>query len=265
MSETNSKKPKQPRIVPSPVGQLTILSRKVAKGLEDGGTAAGIRFATSEEIFAKIGELTGAESDYQEILASKSMNLIPALKAADATGRKFIMDAKHVLSLPLGSKWNQGWAEVAFLNDNLQCPSTVVERLATIEGIAKYFAKYPAYENAPQKITAEQATNVATALSGAHDALDRYDADRKELRKARDKAQTALRKAINGVIAEARRRLPIDSPVWDTFGVTAPKARAPRPRKEKVAKAAKAARPTSAAATTDRSAENAETKVELPA
>ena len=67
--------------------------------------------------------------------------------------------------------------------------------------------------------------------------VDSGDTVRKDLRTQRDKAARNLRKMLSGVIGEIRNRLSIDSPLWDSFGLTAPKPRPRRPRAEKKPKA----------------------------
>lgn len=219
--------------VPQPVSDASTIARRIAKGLDTTKGKVTIKHATSAELRGAAKELLATEGDYQSLLAERSTNLSSALKKADAEGRIFIKGAKKVLSFHLGDRCNQGWAESGFLNDTLQMPSTLEKREGLLQSLARFLAALPEMESAPQNITAEQAKAVHAALADAQEALDAADTLRKERRAARDKADKRLRKMLSGVIHEIRLSLTADSPLWESFGLTAPKPRPRRAKKER--------------------------------
>ena len=178
----------------------------------------------------------------------------PAYQKANAEGRKFIIDSKKVLSIPLGDTWNDSWKEAGFHNAHLKSPKTTVDRIAELDRLSRYFAAHPEHEAKSQTITAERASELHLALTKANSELDSFDTDRKNAKTTRDKVNQELRNLVTGVIVEIRRRLPKDSALWETFGLTAPKPRAPRPRKEKATKASKKAATTRATGSTTEAA-----------
>jgi len=236
MTDIPSKTRKADPTVPAPVGASIVVALQLAKGMESKGTEVGITFATAKQIRTAATKLNAAEDVYQTILASKNASLRPAYKKANAEGRKFIIDAKKVLSIPLGDTWNDGWKEAGFHNAHLKSPRTTVARIAELDRLSRYFAAHPEHEGSAQSITAERARELHLALTQANDELDRFDTDRKNAKQVRDKANRELRSMVTGVIVEIRRRLPKESALWETFGLTAPKPRASRPRQEKAAK-----------------------------
>jgi len=248
MTDIASKKRKADPTVPTPVGASIVVALQLAKGMDSKATEVGITFATGEQIRTAANDLNAAEDIYQKVLASKNASLRPAYKKATAEGRKFIIDAKKVLSIPLGDTWNDSWKEAGFHNAHLKSPKTTVDRIAELDRLSRYFAAHPEHEGTAQTITAKRASELHLALTKATNELDSFDTDRKNARQVRDKANRELRSMVTGVIVEIRRRLPKDSTLWETFGLTAPKPRAPRPRKEKAPKAAKTASTTRVAA-----------------
>jgi len=217
MTEIASKKPKHERTVPGPVGASIVVARQLAKGMDSKAAEVGITFATGEQIRIAATELNASEDVYQKVLASKSARLRPAYDKANAEGRKFIIDSKKVLSIPLGDTWNDSWKEAGFHNAHLKSPKTTVDRIAELDRLSRYFAAHPEHEGKSQTITAERASELHLALTKANNELDSFDTDRKNAKQARDKANQELRSMVTGVIVEIRRRLPKDSPLWENL------------------------------------------------
>lgn len=94
-----------------------------------------------------------------------------------------------------------------------------------VAGTARYFAADKTREAAGQGITAEKAQKLYATMASAQKALAENGTRRKELRAERDQADANLRLLMRGVIAEIRVRLSKDSPLWGSFGLSAPKAR----------------------------------------
>jgi len=208
-------------------------------------------------------ELNAAETVYQAVLASHSSTLSPDLKKANAEAGAFIIGAKKVIGFSLGDAWTPAWAEAGFLHDHLKCPKKVVERIALLDRLAIYLGGHPESQSETQKITATRASELHRALAKASRAIGHYDTERKEARTTRDKAKTALHKMAADVIVEIRRKLTVTSPLWDSFGLNAPKPRAPRPRKVKAATVSQPASRSTTKATSESSAASGETTVSL--
>jgi hypothetical protein len=249
MAAKKSKKRSPLPTVPGPVGKAVEKAREVAEGIEAHGATVGLKSATAPQILALADDLNATQTDYQAVLASLTAKLRPELKAADEAANTFIIGAKKVIGFSLGDAWSPAWAEAGFLHDNLRTPTKTVDRIALLDRLAIYLASHPESQGKTQKITATQAAALHKALSRASRAMGHYDTQRKETRAARDKAKQALHKTVADVVVEIRRKLTADSPLWDAFGLTAPKPRAPRPRKEKVAKTATTEDPRAAATT----------------
>jgi len=220
------KKPSSPT-VPNALGEACTLGGRVAAGLEAHGSEVGIQYATAAEVRAAIQNALTSEDAYQAVLGKRLQANYPAFRKADAEGRAFIKGAKKVLSLHLGDTWNQSWSEPGFLGVNLKTPAKLAERETLLQALARYFAAHPECEAPGQGITAARAAAVHQAVVDARRDVDAGDTVRKNLRTQRDQAARKLRKMLSGIIGEIRNRLPIDSPLWDSFGLTAPK---PRPR-----------------------------------
>jgi len=235
-----TKKKSKPSTVPNPTGEVCTLALRVADGVAAQGAAAGVKFATAAEILEARTVTLTTEAQYQAVLSVRSSGLQASLNQADAAGRKFISDTKKVLAIALGDIWSQAWAETGYLNGTLKTPSTLVERETLLHSLFLYLTKHPELEAVAQGVTAARAGELHQALTAANKGLDSGATSRKELRSQRDKAKAKLRKMLSGVIGELRNRLPIDSPLWDSFGLTAPKPRPRRPRAEKKPKASKA-------------------------
>lgn len=220
--------------VPQSVSDTCTLARRIAKGMDATKGKAAIKHATPQELRAAAKDLLAGEGAYQTVLTERSAALFPALKKADAEGRAFIKGSKKVLSFHLGDRWNQGWAETGHLNDSLQMPASLEKREGLLQSLARFLAAHPEMESPPQNITAERAKAVHAALADAQEALNAADTQRKERRAAREKADKVLRKMLSGVIHEIRLSLTADSPLWESFGLNAPK---PRPRRTKTVQA----------------------------
>jgi hypothetical protein len=220
------KKPSSPT-VPNALGEACAVGGRVAAGMEAHGSEAGIQYATAADLRAAIHDALTAEDAYQAVLGKRLQANYPAFRKADAEGRAFIQGAKKVLSLHLGDTWNQSWSEPGFLGNSLRTPVKLAEREALLQALARYFAAHPECEAPGQGITAARASAVHQAVVAARRNVDAGDTVRKNLRARRDQAARKLRRMLSGIIGEIRNRLPIDSPWWDSFGLTAPK---PRPR-----------------------------------
>jgi hypothetical protein len=231
MPVNKSKKRSPLPTVPGPVGKAVEKAREVAEGIEAHGATIGLKSATAPEIQALANELNGAETDYQAVLANLTSVIRPELKVARDEANSFIMGAKKVIGFTLGDAWSPAWAEAGFLGDNLKTPVKTVERIALLDRLAIYLAAHPEAQTKTQKITATQAAARHKALSQANRVLGHSETLRKKSRATRDKARRALHKTVADVVVEIRRKLTADSPLWDAFGITAPKPRAPRPRK----------------------------------
>jgi len=236
---TDKKKKTPSPTVPNALGEACTLGGHVADGLEVHGAEAGIKYATAADLRTAIQEALTSEDAYQAVLGKRLQGNYPAFKKADTEGRKFIKGSKKVLSHHLGDTWNQSWSEPGFLGDNLKTPSKLAERETLLQALARYFAAHPECEAPGQNVTAARAAEVHLAVANAKKGIDVGDTLRKDLRTQRDKAARKLRKMLSGLIGEIRNRLPIDSPLWDSFGLTAPKPRPRRPRAEKKTTSAK--------------------------
>jgi signal transduction histidine kinase len=117
--------------------------------------------------------------------------------------------------------------------------TNAAECASLLQSLSLFLAGHPEIESAPHRVTAQAAQEARAALTQAREALENGETLRKERRAARDTAEKALRKLLNGVIHEIRLALTADSPLWDSFGLTAPKPRARRATR----KAASTARP----------------------
>lgn len=211
--------------VSAPIDVLTTGAVRLADGMENCGESIGITFASPAQMRTAIGELLQSESVYQTALGDLTAKLSPALQQADAQGQKFILRSKKILRLQLGERWNQNWSQAGFLNNTIQTPKTLAEREALLLSLTRYFGADKSREATGQGITADRAQKLHAAFAGAQKALAENRTRQKELRAKRDEAAEKLRMMVRGVLAEIRVRLSKDSPQWDAFGLSAPKAR----------------------------------------
>lgn len=197
-----------------------------------------MRTATATEIRNYADLLNDAETAFQGSRVNYVSILSPNLKNSNAQSAKFLGDAKKPISCVLGNQWNSHYVEAGFLQD-LTIPRRIDARIALLDRLAIYLAAHPECEAAKQNITAARARELHTTLTTANRAIGHYETDHKALRIARDTAKKELHNLVSDVVAEVRRKLKADSTLWSSFGLTAPKPRAPRPKKPKAPKAAK--------------------------
>lgn len=233
-SSASSRKKATP-VIPGPIGEACGKATRLAQGVDTNKGKVAIKTATSAELRTAAKELRHAETAYQAVLADRAQTRSPAFQKACADARTFIRTTKKILSIHLGERCDQSWAEAGFLNNTLRTPKNAAEIASLVHSLGIFLAAHPEMESAPQRVTAAVAQEIHAALTKAEESLENTETLRKERRAARDQAEKALRKMLSGVVHEIRLALPAESPLWNSFGLTAPKPRVRRAKLSTVA------------------------------
>ena len=162
----------------------------------------------------------------------------PAYRKADEEGDQFIVRAKKVLTVHLGERWTEQWAEAGFADRSIQIPQSIGGREKVLKLLASYFKAHPSQESTDLKVSAKRAATLHAALVAARTAVENHPSRQKAARIGRDEAITALRKRLRSTIAELDMLLKGDSPVWAAFGLIPPAVKNRRPSKKEAAPAA---------------------------
>lgn len=154
---------------------------RIAQGVETNKGKVAIKTASPAELRAIAKELRRDEAAYQSVQADLAKTLSPALQKAFADARTFIRTTRKVLSIHLGERWNQIYAEAGFLNNTLQTPKNAAECESLVQSLGIFLAAHPEMESAPQKVTAIVAHEVHAALTKAQESLENAKTLRKLL------------------------------------------------------------------------------------
>ena len=236
---------------------LSAQSTEFIEGMTAHEKTIGVTQNTAAAIAADLAAAKVANDAFEAIKAGRSATLQPAFRKADAEGEQFIVRAKKVLTVHLGERWTEQWAEAGFADQSIRIPQSIRGRENVLKLLASYFKAHASQESTDLKVSAKRAATLHIALVAARTAVETHPARQKNARIARDEANTALRKRLRSAIAELDMRLTGDSPVWASFGLVPPAVKNRRRSRKETAPAstpAASARP----ATSNGSAANGE-------
>jgi len=227
---------------------LSTQSVEFIEGLTAHENAIGVTQNTSAAITTDLAAAQVANNAYDAIKVDRVKRLHPQFRQADAEGRQFIVRAKKVLTIHLGERWTEQWAEAGFADESIQIPVTIAGRENVLKLLSSYFKAHPSQESSDLKVSAKRAATAHAALVAARTAVESHPARQTAARISRDQANTALRKRLRATIAELDMLLKGDSPVWASFGLIPPAVKNRRRTKKVAAPAADtAARPATSA------------------
>jgi len=178
---------------------------------------------TAVNIDADLAAARLAESLFQAARTGK-LNAFAAQAAADEDARAFIMKARDVLKVNLGTSYSQLWSEAGFTNNSIALPSSLAQRIALLMTLKAYFLAHLAHESPDLGVTNLAAATAHTALANAHAAVNACRTDVGVKRAARDSAVKTLRKRMRGLITELKQLLSGDDARWNAFGLNIPNA-----------------------------------------
>jgi hypothetical protein len=210
----------------------------------------GVTQNTAATIAADLATAEAANGAFEAIKEGRSTTLQPAYRKADEEGEQFIVRAKKVLTVHLGERWTEQWAEAGFADRSIRIPQSIGGREKVLKLLASYFKAHPSQESTDLKVSAKRAATLHAALVAARTAVENHPSRQKAARIGRDEAITALRKRLRATVAELDMLLKGDSPVWAAFGLIPPAVKNRRPSKKETAPAATsgtAARPATSA------------------
>jgi len=207
--------------LPESFDRLSTLAEDMIDGVTTIGTTIGVVQNTAAILQAALDAASGAESAFQKARKGK-VTATAAQTLADSNTKAFIATAKRILIPHLGASWSTVWAEVGFVANTLETPTSIDQRYALLNTIHSYLAANPARENAPLNITAAIAKPLYDAFTTARGNLNKAMNALGDARNTRETAMETLTKRMRGLISELDTLLPDDDPRWYAFGLNAP-------------------------------------------
>jgi len=214
---------------------LSAQSTEFIEGMIAHEKTIGVTQNTAAAIAADLAAAKAADDAFEALKEGRSSTLQPAFRKADAEGLQFIVRAKKVLTVHLGERWTEQWAEAGFADQSIRIPQSITGRENVLKLLASYFKARSSQESTDLKVSAERAATLHAALVAARTAVENHPTRQKNARIARDEAKSALRKRLRAAIAELDMRLTGDSPVWAAFGLVPPTVKNRRRSKKEAA------------------------------
>lgn len=201
---------------------LLALGNAAADGLDDLAAGMGISPDVETGIRAAATNMTAARESVQlgrGTLRTRQAAVRTAMKAAAL----FITLMRELLKAHLGSQYSQAWDVVGFVG-SLGKPRTTAKMLLLLATIKSYLTANAARENAALNLTAAQADLLLTQLQAAVSALNAYQTEIANRRKARIDNRNLLRFRLLALVADLKGRMGSLDDRWLTFGFNKPGA-----------------------------------------
>ncbi len=145
------------------------------------------------------------------------------LKTLAGKANTFVTLARDVLKPHLGRHYSQAWNATGFVG-SLVVPTKAEELQPLLQSLKIYFGFNPGYQNEVLKITPTEADLQFEKISEVRSKINAQETEVDNLRDARDRALTNLRKRLRGLIDELSQLVgPLD-PIWLAFGFNMPGA-----------------------------------------
>jgi len=206
---------------PRRLDELFTLGEKGADGCHLHEVAIGIMHNTESVIRAAVAAARSANQSYQTAKGSK-ITATGSQSTADSDAVKFITSARDVLKPRLGSRWSTAWNAAGFINQSLEVPGTIAQRMELLKSLELYFTAHPTHEVAALSITAAKAATLHGAFSDGVSGSNTSKSDLVAKRDARDAAVESLRKRLRGLVSELEQLIGEDDERWLDFGFKIP-------------------------------------------
>lgn len=211
--------------LPKTVAEILDLATRCKLALAAHGVDLEILQYTAATLGAKITALEGKQLTYNTSRSVHAATYQP-MHVQSGLLRDACLDARKLLSIPLGDDWTPAWIDPGWTKQTTEVPTNIGELKALGTSLKTFLTANADYQVDTPKITFTPArfAGILTALDPLLTAVTEKALAQALARDDRKAEVKALTKDLRGLIELLTGKLDPNSPLWDVFGLNRPGA-----------------------------------------
>ncbi len=207
--------------LPKNAGKIFNLATKNYNGIVAKGAGVPVTMVTAAQMLSAKTAFKNAEDGFntaRNTVRTAYQGFKPAMTVLYA----WLVAARTVLALQLGSRWSAAWAEAGFVAPSTAVPDTIEGQIALGLSLVNYFTNNPDAERPDDEVTAAKATELTNAAVTAQEGVTTAEETLKAADEARWPLRADLLKLMATLIDNLKRKLSPNDPRWLAFGLRLP-------------------------------------------
>jgi hypothetical protein len=224
----------------APTDSLLREGNRTLRTLKSLDPGLGVQLNTPSRFAKDLTAYRKSDQAYRGAFTLRTKTLSPALARLKREAGSLIGKAKNIIKPEFGPVWNERWTEVGFLENTIQTPANLEQRVSLLGRLGIFLKDHPQFEVEKLGITAAKAESIFDELTALRTTLENQAKIETGLSATRKATRVALQRRLRGLRHELEQVLDADDDRWGRFGITSPATRLENRRETRAQAKAKA-------------------------